>query len=117
LSESRVAAAYVVGHCTLLLAGLRVLDLAAFQKGAVRELASAVLAVYGIALLTYGRARSSAVNRILGLILIGIVIAKLYLVDVWVLARVYRITAFVGLGALLLLASYIYSRSDKRPAS
>lgn len=111
---SKLPAAYVVGHCALLLAGLRVLDLSDLQRSAVRELASILIAVYGTALLAYGLARSSAVNRMLGTVLIGVVIAKLYLIDVWVLARIYRITAFVGLGALLLLASYLYSRSDKR---
>lgn len=111
---AKIPALYVVAHGALLLAGLRVLDLEIAQKSAVRELASAILAIYGTALLAYGLARSSAINRVLGLILIGIVIAKLYLIDVWVLARIYRITAFVGLGALLLAASYIYSRSDKR---
>jgi uncharacterized membrane protein len=39
---------------------------------------------------------------------------KLYLVDVWQLSRGFRITAFLGLGALLLLVSYLYSRF--RPA-
>ena len=111
---SRSAAAYIVGHCALLLAGLRWLDLSDLQRSAVRELASLILGVYGTMLLAYGLALSSTVNRLLGLVLIGIVIGKLYLLDVWVLARVYRISAFVGLGALLLLASYFYSRSDKR---
>jgi uncharacterized membrane protein len=104
----------VVAHGALLLAGLRLLSLADLQAGAVRELASLILGIYGTILLAYGLARTSALNRMLGLALIGIVIAKLYLMDVWVLARIYRITAFVGLGALLLVASYLYSRSDKR---
>ena len=111
---SKSSAAYVVAHCSLLLAALRILDISLVSKSVVRELISAVMAVYGTALLAYGLARSSNVNRILGLVLMGLVIAKLYLIDVWVLARIYRITAFVGLGALLLVASYIYSRSDKR---
>lgn len=111
---SRSPAAYVVGHCAVLLAALRWLDLSEIQKSAVRELASLILGVYGTALLAYGLALSSSVNRLLGLALIGIVIAKLYLLDVWMLARIYRISAFIGLGALLLVASYLYSRSDKR---
>jgi uncharacterized membrane protein len=111
---SKSTAAYIVGHCAFLLAGLRLLDLSDLQRSAVRELASLILGVYGTALLAYGLALSSAVNRLLGLVLIGTVIGKLYLLDVWVLARIYRISAFVGLGALLLAASYLYSRSDKR---
>jgi uncharacterized membrane protein len=46
----------------------------------------------------------------LGLGLLGAVIAKLYLSDVWQLGRVFRITAFLALGALLLAVSYLYSR-------
>jgi uncharacterized membrane protein len=110
-------ALYATGHGLFLLAALRFLDLSIGERSAVRESASVLLAVYATALLAYGLMRTSAVNRILGLVLMGIVIAKLYLMDVWVLARIYRITAFVGLGALLLIASYIYSRSDKRHPS
>jgi len=33
----------------------------------------------------------------------------LYLYDVWLLVRVYRIAAFAVLGALLLVTSYLYS--------
>ncbi|MBV9265724.1 MAG: DUF2339 domain-containing protein, partial [Acidobacteriaceae bacterium] len=47
---------------------------------------------------------------IAGLVLIGLVIIKLYLFDVWLLNRVYRISAFVALGALLLITSFLYSR-------
>jgi uncharacterized membrane protein len=52
----------------------------------------------------------TAVNRISGLALIGFVIAKLYLFDVWQLDRVYRIAAFVALGILLISTSFLYSR-------
>ena len=41
----------------------------------------------------------------------GLVVAKLYLYDVWLLVRIYRIAAFGALGALLLLTSYVYSRN------
>lgn len=110
-------ALYVVGHCSVLLAALRLLNLSISQKNAAREFGSVILVIYATALLAYGLVRGSAVNRILGLVLMGLVIAKLYLVDVWVLARGYRISAFIGLGALLLISSYIYARSDKRSPS
>ncbi len=105
---------YVVGHCCLLVAGFRIIDLVISWTSVVRELDSVLLAVYGIAILFYGMLRTSFVDRVFGLVLLGLVIAKLYLSDVWMLARGYRITAFVGLGVLLLAASYIYSRSDKQ---
>jgi uncharacterized membrane protein len=52
----------------------------------------------------------AAIHRILGLALVVFVVAKLYLVDVWVLGRLFRITAFLALGVLLLALSYLYSR-------
>jgi uncharacterized membrane protein len=68
------------------------------------------MAVYALALVVAGVALRSAVNRILGLGLMALVIAKLYLLDVWSLSRGFRITAFLALGGLLLLVSYLYSR-------
>jgi uncharacterized membrane protein len=50
------------------------------------------------------------INRVLGLGLIGLVVVKLYVYDVWQLVRIYRIVAFAVLGALLLITSYLYSR-------
>jgi hypothetical protein len=58
---------------------------------------------------SYRQNLDSLVNRMLGLALMGLVVLKLYLSDVWELGRVFRITAFLGLGVLLLLASYLYS--------
>jgi uncharacterized membrane protein len=75
---------------------------------------SILMAVYALALIVAGvvvkGTARSAVNRILGLGLMALVIAKLYLIDVWQLSRGFRITAFLALGALLLLVSYLYSR-------
>ncbi len=54
--------------------------------------------------------RRSRFDRLAGLALFIGVVGKLYCYDVWQLTRFYRISAFVGLGLLLLAASYIYSR-------
>jgi len=72
---------------------------------------SILLACYAVLLVGAGVMYGSALNRILGLGLIGVVVAKLYLYDVWLLVRIYRIAAFGVLGALLLLTSYVYSRN------
>jgi uncharacterized membrane protein len=71
---------------------------------------SILMAVYASALVVAGVALRSALNRILGLGLFALVIMKLYLLDVWSLSRGFRITAFLALGGLLLLVSYLYSR-------
>ena len=61
-------------------------------------------------LVSIGVAARSAPNRIMGLALIAVVVAKLYLYDVWFLGLFYRMAAFAVLGALLLAMSYLYSR-------
>ena len=71
---------------------------------------SILMAVYAVALIVAGVALRSTVNRVLGLGMMALVIAKLYLLDVWSLSRGFRITAFLALGGLLLLVSYLYSR-------
>lgn len=48
--------------------------------------------------------------------LLGLTLAKVYLMDIWELRGVYRILSFVFLGALLVGASYHYSRLRSRIA-
>ncbi|MCU1272615.1 MAG: putative rane protein [Bryobacterales bacterium] len=71
---------------------------------------SIVMAVYALLLIGAGVGSRTLVNRVMGLGLIGLVIVKLYVYDVWQLVRIYRIVAFAALGALLLITSYLYSR-------
>jgi len=80
----------------------------------VGALESFLLALYGVFALTYGIIRKLLIDRWLGIFLLCLLIAKLYLWDVWQLDRFYRISAFVLLGVLLLGASYIYSRFRSR---
>ncbi len=108
---------YLTGSGCLVIAGLRELELwthqnlsAANRSNVASTLSSVLLGVYGILALAYGITRQSTVNRLLGLVLLGMVMAKLYLWDIWFLQRVYRTAAFVGLGVLLLVASGVYSR-------
>ena len=70
---------------------------------------SILFAIYAVILVSAGVASKTAVNRIAGLGLIGFVVLKLYIFDVWQLDRIYRISAFVVLGALLLMTSFLYS--------
>ena len=70
---------------------------------------SILFAVYAVILVSVGVATRTAINRISGLGLIGIVILKLYFFDVWQLSRPYQIAAFVVLGILLLSTSFLYS--------
>ncbi len=112
---------YVGAQACLLVAALRVLAswadahaVAANRSSLLSETDSVFLAIYAVVMIAIGILRSAALERIIGLVLIAIVIAKLYLYDVWLLTRFYRISAFVALGVLLLAASYIYSRFNDK---
>jgi uncharacterized membrane protein len=75
---------------------------------------SILLAAYALALVGAGVSTGVAVNRALGLGLIGVVVLKLYLWDVWSLGLFYRMAAFAALGVLLLAMSYLFSRRQWR---
>ncbi|MBV8829024.1 MAG: DUF2339 domain-containing protein [Acidobacteriaceae bacterium] len=108
---------YITGHVAFVLALLRLVSTFSRNLEVTFAAASIALALYGIAILAFGLARRSGIDRALGLIFLGAVIAKLYVWDVWQLKYAARITAFVVLGVLLLAASYIYSRWRSRTSS
>jgi len=114
-------ALYFVAHAYVVVGALRLIVLwasnniaAIDRENFISAATSILLGLYGVACLCYGFLRKSATDRMLALGLLGIVIAKLYLYDVWLLTRFYRISALVILGVLLLGASYLYSRFKQR---
>jgi uncharacterized membrane protein len=111
------AIAYITGHLMLLLSlSLETVGVIERnwpledQSSAITVALSILMAVYAVLLVTGGVIVHQSIHRVLGLILAAIVILKLYLLDVWILGRGFRIVAFLGLGALLLALSYLYSR-------
>jgi hypothetical protein len=114
--RGRAVTAYLAAHLVILLAlGLEIVGwVDRTYSGDRFEIAtvavSIMMAVYAVGLVVLGVVRRSAVDRILGLVLMGVVVLKLYISDVWLLGRAFRVTAFLGLGVLLLLVSYLYSR-------
>ena len=113
----RLAAGEYLGGHVALLAGLALeVDAWAARSSPPENALSAqmvalsiLLAVYAILLVSIGLSTRTQINRIAGLCLFALVIAKLYFVDVWTLGRIYRISAFVALGVLLLSGSFLYS--------
>jgi uncharacterized membrane protein len=110
-------ATYIAGHAVLLWGLMLEVTGWAERTAAPQNLTnlesmsiSILMAVYALVLVAVGVVTRTLINRALGLGLIGLVVAKLYLYDVWLLVRVYRIAAFAVLGALLLITSYLYSR-------
>jgi hypothetical protein len=75
---------------------------------------SVVAAAYAVVLVSGGVMRRSTVTRVAGIVLIAMVVAKLYFYDVWLLAQLYRMTAFGILGVLLLAMSYVYTKKREQ---
>ena len=109
--------AYIAGHAVFLfglsleIGGWVGRNVLAENQSGVQIIAiSVMLTIYAVILVVIGVKTQAAIHRMLGLALVVLVVAKLYLVDVWVLGRLFRITAFLALGVLLLALSYLYSR-------
>ncbi|MDF1823552.1 MAG: DUF2339 domain-containing protein [Verrucomicrobiales bacterium] len=71
-------------------------------------------AVFALSLILTGISKSRAVMRGLGLTLLGLVIGKVFFIDLAGLDQLYRIVAFIILGILILLISFIYLKYRHR---
>jgi uncharacterized membrane protein len=65
---------------------------------------------YGILLMLAGIWRRMRGLRVLGIIVLGVAILKIFIYDLSFLETLYRIFSFIGLGIILLAASYAYQR-------
>ena len=109
--------AYAAGHSVLLWGlGLEAVGWAErvaapqnFSSAASTSI-SVLIAAYAVALVAAGVLQRHTPTRLLGAALIGLVVGKLYLYDVWLLGQFCRMAAFAILGVLLLVMSYFYSR-------
>ena len=85
----------------------------ALDGGAIPLAWSAVAAT----LLTVGLARHRLPLRVAGLATIGLVLGRVLLIDLQGVEPVWRILVFLGVGALLLVLSFLYARARRgRPA-
>jgi uncharacterized membrane protein len=71
---------------------------------------SAVMAVHGFVLVAAGIWRRSGLYRRLGIIILLATVTKITLVDLTGLETVWRILVFIGTGAVLILASWLYQK-------
>lgn len=69
---------------------------------------SILWSLFALALILRGIWKNVRVLRYIGLVLFAIVAAKVFLVDLDQLDQIYRIVAFLVLGILLLIGSFIY---------
>jgi uncharacterized membrane protein len=81
-----------------------------FQAGGI----SMLWAVFALAFIVAGLARNIALLRFLGLGLVAIVIAKVFLVDLQHMEVIVRVVAFLAVGILLLLGSFAYMHSGRK---
>lgn len=115
-ATAHVALAAVGGHAMVLLA-LLVEAVRAGERSTTGDtliiqtaLISVIVSVYAAAMVGVGVLARSRAYRIGGLVLLMVVVAKLYLFDVWLLNTVFRILAFGVLGTMLLATSFLYSK-------
>lgn len=71
---------------------------------------SVLWTIYAAALILAGMARHSAMLRWQALALFAVVVAKVFLYDLSILSRFYRIISFLVLGVLLLGVSFLYQK-------
>jgi uncharacterized membrane protein len=83
----------------------------ALWKGFAQKVCFSVLwGVYALALVGRGIWRKRKVLRLLGIALFGITLVKLFLFDLGDISKLGKIIAFVGLGVLLLVISFLYQK-------
>ena len=75
---------------------------------------SVVWGLYACGLLIAGRVRRLLLLRVMGLALLSLTILKAFIWDLSSLDRIYRIISFIMLGAILLVVSYFYQRSQQK---
>jgi uncharacterized membrane protein len=66
--------------------------------------------IYSLILMGAGILRKRPALRLIAFALFGLSILKIFLFDLSFLGTLYRIFSFIGLGAILLLVSYLYQR-------
>lgn len=69
-----------------------------------------IWAVLGFVLIYIGFKKHYKYFPIVGFILFGLIILKLYLIDVWQMSNVFRIVSFIILGLLILITSFMYQK-------
>jgi uncharacterized membrane protein len=86
------------------------------DPGLARQMALSLWwGVYAAALLVIGLSRRAPALRYVAIVLLAITLGKVFLVDMRGVEAVYRILSFLGLGTVLLAASWLYHRYFRSP--
>ncbi len=71
---------------------------------------SVLWGIYALGLVSTGIRLKTRLFRVLGIILLGLTLAKLFMRDLSYSSQLSKIIAFIGLGILLLVISFLYQR-------
>jgi Predicted membrane protein (DUF2339) len=77
---------------------------------------SIALTLQGVVVLALGFQQKNKVLRVSGLVVLGLVIARLLFVELASIETIYRIMSFIGAGVVLLVASFAYARMNNEAA-
>ena len=83
------------------------------NEQAEQTMISILWGVYAAILIAIGIATKKQYLRIFGLVLFAVTILKVLLVDLGYLETIYRVAAFIIVGFMLLVASFLYQRTQK----
>jgi len=70
-------------------------------------------ALFGMGTLAFGLIKENKTARYIGIALVGVATAKLFLSDIWQLATLYRVIALIGMAVILIVASLFYQKLKK----
>jgi uncharacterized membrane protein len=111
------AATIVAAALGVYLGSVLVVELAGGHPGGVEQRAqlalSAFWAVLGFGSLVAGLVRDARTFRLAGLTLLGLAVAKVFVVDLAALESIVRVGSFLALGLLLLAGGVAYQRMRK----
>jgi hypothetical protein len=103
--------------CAVYLGSVVVVDVAGAHSGSVVQHAqlslSAFWAALGFGAFVAGLVRDVRPLRLGGLALLGLAVAKVFVVDLSALQSIWRVASFLALGLLLLGAAFAYQRMRK----
>jgi uncharacterized membrane protein len=99
------------------LGSVLVVDVAGASPGSVQQHSQLALSAFWAALgfggLVAGLVRDRRPLRLGGLALLGLAVAKVFVVDLAALASLWRVASFLVLGLLLLAGAFAYQRMRK----
>jgi uncharacterized membrane protein len=115
--EAGVAAGLVIAQLATL--GLLTSEIhaywGAYEGQFARELmVSITWGIYATVLIVIGLRKDYAPIRYFAIVLFTVTILKVFFADMAELDKAYRVASIIGLGILLLVTSYLYTRSRKR---